>query len=179
MEVGPVRNLINARSITASIFILSEDQRGNIWGTRHFDDTRSSSLFYFEVAANVVTHYDRYITPDLRSIHEFRDVACTKDGTLMLSTDRGLFAIAEGDINNLKNFPELNTNLGTSLYSLAVDGDDGVWVSTPFGVASFNLANNTIFTYDFTNSLLGPGRNPDIWYDSISDRVYVAQKGGD
>lgn len=178
MEVGPVRNLINARSITASIFSLAEDQRGNIWGTTHFDDTRSSSLFYFEVAANVVTHYDRYITPDLSSIHEFRDVACTKDGTLMLSTDRGLFAIAEGDINNLKNFPELNTNLGTSLYSLAVDGDDGVWVSTPFGVASFNLANNTIFTYDFTNSLLGPGRNPDIWYDSISDRVYVAQKGG-
>jgi signal transduction histidine kinase/ligand-binding sensor domain-containing protein len=178
IEISPVRKLIDAKSITSSIYNLAEDQQGNIWATTHFDDERSSSLMYYDAVADVVTHYDRYVTADFKSIHEFRDVVCTRDGTLMVTTDRGLLAIAKGDINNLKDFPELNANLGTSVYSLTIDGDDGVWISTAFGVARFNPANNTIFTYDYTNSLLRPGRIPGIWYDNISDRVYVAQKGG-
>ncbi len=178
IEVGAMRNLINAKSITSSIYNLTEDQQGNIWATTYFDDERSSSLVYYDVATDVAIHYDRYVTPDFKSIHEFRDVACTKEGTLLVTTDRGLFAIPKGDINNVKDFPELNTNLGTSVYSLTIDRGDGVWISTAFGVARFNVANNTIFNYDYTNSLIGSGRIPGIWYDKISDKVYVAQKAG-
>jgi len=177
VDIEPIRSLIRSKSIAPSIYSLAQDQKGNIWATTYFDDDRSSSLICYNVADDIATHYDRYVTPDFNSIHEFRDVVCTRDGTLFLTTDRGLFAIANGEINHLKDFPEFETNLGTSVYSLAVDGNDEVWVSTAYGVARFNADNNTIFTYDYTTSLLGPGRIPGIWYDRISNKVFVAQKG--
>lgn len=178
IDIDPVRKLISSQSITSTIHGLAEDRQGNIWATTHFDDEKSGSVVFYDADQQTATNYDRYVTPDLSNIHDFRDVACARNGTVYLTTDRGLLAIGEGDMRKLKEFPEFNANLGTSIYSLALDKGNGIWVSMAFGVSRFNPENNTIFTYNRSNSLIGNARSPGIWYNTFSDKIYVAQQGG-
>jgi len=95
---------------------------------------------------------------------------------IWLGTDRGIFSVDSS--RTIRHYPILFNSKSVSVYGIAVYGDESMWISSNFGIFSYNHLTGKTINYGASDGLHGNLFNAGAVCQTSSGKIYFGSTTG-
>ncbi len=98
------------------------------------------------------------------------------DGLIWLGTDQGIFSVTQ--TNAVKRYPIVFNGKPVSVYGLVFSGKETIWISSNYGIFSYNIVNGKMMNYGLADGLHGNLFNAGALCRTSSGKIYFGSTTG-
>jgi signal transduction histidine kinase/DNA-binding response OmpR family regulator/ligand-binding sensor domain-containing protein len=98
------------------------------------------------------------------------------DGLIWLGTDQGIFSVNQS--NKVKHYPIVFNGKLVSVYGLVFSGKETIWISSNYGIFSYNIVNGKMMNYGLADGLHGNLFNAGALCQTSSGKIYFGSTTG-
>ncbi len=103
-------------------------------------------------------------------------ISGSQDGLIWLGTDQGLFSVDK--TNSIKHFPIVFNGKQVSVYGIVFSGKETAWISSNYGIFSYNIVNGKLMNYGIADGLHGNLFQAGALCQTSTGKIYFGSTTG-
>lgn len=103
-------------------------------------------------------------------------ISGSKDGLIWLGSDRGIYSVDK--TNSIKHFPIVFNGKQVSVYGIVFSGKETMWISSNYGIFSYNIVNGKLMNYGLSDGLHGNLFQAGALCQTSSGKIYFGSTTG-
>jgi len=174
--VQEINTYFENNNILPYITKLTSDSKGKIWLTASYVNKIGVVIYSFNPLNKQIDSYSSTDYKQLKALSKIEEIENFGADRILITASNG-FCIINTKSDRV-SFTLLDTYNGKSLGTykkVVIDGDGLAWMSSDFGITSFNPTNHSLTNYTYYNSSIGNLPLPQIAYSKKSNTIYIGQ----
>jgi signal transduction histidine kinase/ligand-binding sensor domain-containing protein/AraC-like DNA-binding protein len=114
--------------------------------------------------------------PSTKGSTQVYTFAGSQDGVVWLGSDRGLFSVDQ--LRDIKHYPILFEGKQVSVYGIVFSGAETMWISSNFGIFSYNIQSGKCLNYSVSDGLHGNLFNSGAMCLTSLNKIYFGSTTG-